>query len=62
MDKIGFIGLGRMGKPMASNLSKKGYELVVHDVNAAAVDELVSLGARKRNVSMSLRHLGVDIQ
>jgi 4-hydroxybutyrate dehydrogenase/sulfolactaldehyde 3-reductase len=46
MDKIGFIGLGRMGKGMASNLCKKGFELVVLDLHAAAVAELVALGAR----------------
>ena len=43
--KIGFIGLGRMGKPMASHLQKKGFELVVLDLNQQAVAELVSLGA-----------------
>ena len=46
MDKvIGFIGLGIMGKPMAKNLLKAGYNLVVHDVNRAAVKELVEAGA-----------------
>ncbi|WP_326537007.1 NAD(P)-dependent oxidoreductase [Pseudorhodoferax sp.] len=45
MEKIGFIGLGRMGKSMALNLRKKGFALVVHDINAAAVDELVRAGA-----------------
>ena len=46
MDKtIGFIGLGIMGKPMAINLIKAGYSLVVHDINQAAVDELVQNGA-----------------
>lgn len=43
--KVGFIGLGIMGKPMAKNLLKAGYELVVYDFNQAAVDELVSCGA-----------------
>ena len=43
--KIGFIGLGIMGKPMAKNLLKAEYGLVVHDVNRAAVAELVTLGA-----------------
>lgn len=43
--KIGFIGLGIMGKPMCANLMKKGHELVVFDMNAAAVAEMVSLGA-----------------
>lgn len=45
-NKIGFIGLGRMGRPMASNLRKKGFELVVHDIDRQAVDALVALGAR----------------
>jgi 4-hydroxybutyrate dehydrogenase/sulfolactaldehyde 3-reductase len=43
---IGFIGLGRMGRPMASNLCRKGFRLVVHDVNRKAVEELESLQAR----------------
>lgn len=45
MKKIGFIGLGIMGKPMAKNLLKAGYELVVFDINQDAVTELVSAGA-----------------
>lgn len=45
-NKIGFIGLGRMGRPMASNLRKKGFELVVHDIDRQAVDALVALGAK----------------
>jgi 4-hydroxybutyrate dehydrogenase/sulfolactaldehyde 3-reductase len=49
MDKIGFIGLGRMGRPMASNLRKKGFELVVYDVNPEPVRVLESLGARAAN-------------
>jgi len=47
MLKVGFIGLGIMGKPMSKNLLKAGYQLVVHDLNRSAVDELVSLGAEK---------------
>jgi len=43
--KIGFIGLGIMGKPMAKNLLKAGYELIVLDTNLEVVEELVSLGA-----------------
>jgi len=44
--KIGFIGLGIMGKPMAKNLLKAGYELVVSDKFAkSAVEELASCGA-----------------
>ncbi|NYT79650.1 NAD-binding protein [Alcaligenaceae bacterium] len=45
MEKIGFIGLGRMGLGMASNLQKKGFSLLVLDLNQKAVDVLVSLGA-----------------
>ena len=45
--KIGFIGLGIMGKPMAKNLLKAGYELKVYDLVAAAVEELVSAGASR---------------
>ena len=44
--KVGFIGLGIMGKPMSKNLLKAGYDLVVNDLNQAAVNELVSLGAK----------------
>lgn len=44
--KIGFIGLGIMGKPMSKNLIKAGYSLVVLDFNKASVDELVALGAK----------------
>lgn len=43
--KIGFIGLGIMGKPMSKNLLKAGYSLVVLDRNTAAVAELSALGA-----------------
>ncbi len=43
--KIGFIGLGIMGRPMAKNLLKAGYELVVFDFNKEAVADLVSCGA-----------------
>jgi len=45
MKKIGFIGLGIMGKPMSKNLIKAGYQLIVSDFNKGAVDELVQLGA-----------------
>jgi 2-hydroxy-3-oxopropionate reductase len=43
--KIGFIGLGIMGRPMAKHLLDAGHELVVHDVNSEPVQELVSAGA-----------------
>jgi len=43
--RIGFIGLGIMGKPMAKNLIKAGFPLVVHNRSRAKVDELVRDGA-----------------
>lgn len=43
--KIGYIGLGLMGKSMASNILKAGYPLVVHNRSQAAVNELVGEGA-----------------
>lgn len=43
--KIGFIGLGVMGKPMSKNLMKAGYALAVYDINAEAVAELSAAGA-----------------
>lgn len=43
--KIGFIGLGVMGKPMSKNLIKAGYSLMVYDINPQSVNELVLAGA-----------------
>ncbi len=47
MKKIGFIGLGIMGKPMAKNLIKRGFPLSVHDLVREPVKELVQLGAKE---------------
>ena len=44
-EKIGFVGLGIMGKPMARNLLKAGYELTVYDIVGEAVEEVVGDGA-----------------
>jgi len=43
--KVGFIGLGIMGKPMAKNIIKAGHELTVYDFNQPKIDELVRHGA-----------------
>lgn len=43
---VGFIGLGNMGRPMALNLVKHGFSLVVHDVDPARVEPLRERGAR----------------
>lgn len=45
MKRIGFVGLGIMGKPMAKNLLKAGYQLTVYDVVGERVGELVAAGA-----------------
>jgi len=44
-EKVGFIGLGIMGKPMAKNLMDAGYELTVHNRSREPVDELAEDGA-----------------
>lgn len=49
--KIAFIGLGIMGKPMAKNLLKAGYQLIVFDINKSAVKELVQSGAEEASSS-----------
>ena len=46
METIGFIGLGRMGRPMASNLCRKGFRLIVNDVDPSAMQELEAFQAR----------------
>ena len=43
--KVGFIGLGIMGKPMSKNLLKAGYSLVVSDRNPDAIAEVIAAGA-----------------
>jgi 2-hydroxy-3-oxopropionate reductase len=46
MRKIGFIGLGIMGKPMALNLLKVGHSLTVYDIRTEPVKEVVAAGAK----------------
>ncbi|HYU11820.1 MAG TPA: NAD(P)-binding domain-containing protein, partial [Stellaceae bacterium] len=43
--KVGFIGLGAMGGPMAHNLLKAGFALAVHDIDPRKLDPLVAEGA-----------------
>lgn len=52
--KIGFVGLGNMGGPMARNLLKAGHALTVYDLNAASVEAAVAAGATQAG---SLREL-----
>jgi len=46
-ETIGFIGLGLMGRPMATNLLKAGYPLIVHSRSPQPVEALVALGAAR---------------
>jgi 3-hydroxyisobutyrate dehydrogenase len=43
--KVGFIGLGAMGRGIAANLQRAGFDLVVHDVSKAAAESLLHYGA-----------------
>ena len=45
MDRIGFIGLGNMGRPMAANLHQKGFHVLAYDVNQVAAARLHETGA-----------------
>ena len=45
--KVGFIGLGIMGRPMAKNLLNAGVELMVSDLNKEAVADVVEAGAKE---------------
>jgi 2-hydroxy-3-oxopropionate reductase len=47
VSKIGFIGLGIMGKPMVRNLRKAGHELVVYDIFTKSIDEMVGEGIER---------------
>jgi len=49
MLKVGYIGLGLMGKSIARNILKAGFPVIVHNRSRAAVDELVAEGARPAN-------------
>src|SRR2546427_4870738 len=42
---VGFIGLGNMGRPMALNLAKQGFPLIVHDIDPAKIEPLRARGA-----------------
>ncbi|MEJ2749881.1 MAG: NAD(P)-binding domain-containing protein, partial [Anaerolineae bacterium] len=44
--KIGYIGLGNMGAPMACNLVKAGHDVIVYDLEPAKIESVVASGAR----------------
>ncbi|NMB58636.1 MAG: NAD-binding protein [Chloroflexi bacterium] len=58
--KVGYIGLGLMGKSMARNILKAGFPVVVHNRSKAAVEELVSEGASAANSPAEVARL-VDV-
>jgi len=55
--KVGLIGLGIMGKPMAKNMLSAGYDLTVFDLNKASMDEVVSFGAKE---AKNIKELAAD--
>src|ERR1700687_4530674 len=44
--RVGFIGLGNIGKPMAINIAKAGVDLMVYDLRAEPMRELTAMGAK----------------
>ena len=59
---VGFIGLGNMGNPMASNILKNGYRMTVFDINPRAMDNLVLAGAEgARSARQVVEHSEVTI-
>jgi 3-hydroxyisobutyrate dehydrogenase len=58
--KIGFIGIGAMGKPMAINLLNAGFQLTVYDLNRDAVRQMVETGARSAATPKELA-AGADV-
>ena len=57
--EIGFIGLGKMGFPMARRLIEAGHQLIVFDTQKAAMDRLVALGARP---GASPKHVADEVE
>lgn len=51
MSKIGFIGLGNMGAPMAANLAKAGHDVQGFDLSAVAVDGVLQVASAKASVA-----------
>lgn len=52
--RVGFIGVGTMGKPMATNLLKNGYPVIVYDINPKPVEELTGKGAETARSSKEI--------
>ena len=65
-EKIGFIGLGHIGKPTAMRLLQPKFEVFVHDLDEAAMDELAKAGAKPRariaELAEQCRHIGICVR
>jgi 2-hydroxy-3-oxopropionate reductase len=59
--KIGFVGLGIMGKPMAKNLLKAGYDVTVTTHKQAVIDEMVAAGAKAAKNAKDEIEQGCDV-
>ncbi len=46
-ESIGFVGLGGMGRGLVKNLLKQGFDVTAHDINSAALDGVVKMGAAR---------------
>ena len=46
METVGFIGLGNLGSPMAQNIQRRGYQMVVYDIQEGATKPMLERGAR----------------
>jgi 3-hydroxyisobutyrate dehydrogenase-like beta-hydroxyacid dehydrogenase len=57
--KIGFIGLGSIGKPIAMNIAKAGFDLMVYDLRAKPLQELAALGA---SIAASAQEVGAHAE
>ncbi len=55
--RIGFIGLGRMGRPMAKNLLRAGFPLIAHSRSPGPVEDLVTQGARAARSAREVAHV-----
>ncbi|MFD1418017.1 2-hydroxy-3-oxopropionate reductase [Companilactobacillus keshanensis] len=61
MKKIGFIGLGIMGNPMAKNLINAGFDVSVFDLNESSVNKLVEAGAKASDLISMAKEADVII-
>jgi 3-hydroxyisobutyrate dehydrogenase-like beta-hydroxyacid dehydrogenase len=64
--RVGFVGLGRMGQPFASNIVRAGFDLIVYDLRPEPIGELAKLGAKAagsaREVAQNADIVGLAVQ